>query len=827
MRSSDHRHLLPRRALGVVVTAAVLVAMPLDAAGQLVRSRPPPGFEQAAAPQPAVVDIWFDGERVGTANALLAPGEIIFDDPRAVAAILPGEIDIAAVADALSGPLETHSDRLCAPGAPPDCGVLAPEVAGVIADSARFRVDVFVGADYRATGPLEPRFVPRPAWSPSLVQRLSLTASAVSGADTLATLAAGSALASGPGRILADYGVASDEGVFVDDLIGQLEHRRWRFEAGLARAAVVPLLADRRFAGGRVATTLDTRLDREAVSAQPLTVSLARRSQVEILRDGRLLSVQTLPAGTAQLDTAPLPGGAYDVTLRISGPTGVRQENRFVVKSAALPPDGAPSLTVEGGLLVTEEESGFPPELGDTPFVHGGVRYRLGEAFAVGSDLAVTPREAVASLQALGVLPGLDVTADVFAGTDRAAGVGLGGRGEFGGVAYGVAGRWITGDPGPGTIDTRDSDDVIDVRFVPGRERDRLTAFADDETELNLSLSYQIAGGPRLGLRGFWRRGGGETYAVGPNLTWYLGRIGEARADLVAEATVTDEEDVVFARLRLGFDTGPWRSWADGGYSNGDAGGATATAYLGRQLVDTDNHRLDMAGRIDRDGRVTSLGGELAYRGTPGRLQLTATHDRGSGENRYGLQAGTTLAASLGGVGLVGRRGGSSALVARLAPARGVAADAVFEVVVDERARRRLRPGEAVAVPLPAYDAYSVRLKQVDGPLVAYDGRAREVSLYPGSVASERWRIRPLVTVFARLVDASGAPLGDARLDTVPPTFTDARGYFQAELGSGRPGLTATAGARTCRLELPPLGSTTGYRRLGDVPCRPTASPTP
>jgi hypothetical protein len=77
------------------------------------------------------------------------------------------------------------------------------------------------------------------------------------------------------------------------------------------------------------------------------------------------------------------------------------------------------------------------------------------------------------------------------------------------------------------------------------------------------------------------------------------------------------------------------------------------------------------------------------------------------------------------------------------------------------------------------------------------------------------------VTVFARLVDVAGAPLADARLDTRPPTFTDGRGYFQAELGAGRPSLAARVGGRTCRLDLPALTSTTGYRRLGDVPCRP------
>jgi len=813
---------VPRAVLGLVC-GALLAAAATPATGQLVRSRPPPGFDAAAAPQPAVVDIWFDGARIGTANAVLAPGAIVFDDPRAVAELLPGAIDVAAVAAALRGPLATNAERLCAPGAPPDCGLLNPEVAGVIVDAAGFRVDVFVAASYREPGEVRARYVPVPDWSPSLVQSVALAASAVSDADTRATLAAGSTLASGPARLVADYGVERDEGAFVEGLVGQVEHRRWRGEAGLARASVVPLLGDRRFAGARLATTLDTRLDREALRARPLTVTLARRSQVEILRDGRLVSVQTLPAGTRPLDTGPLPTGAYDVTLRILAPTGVREERRFVVKSPTLPPADAPRLIVEAGLLAAEE-SRVLPELGDTPFLHGGLRYRLGESLGIGPDLAVTPREAVVSLQALGVWRGVEVVADVFAGTDGAAGLGLAARGRLGPFSYSAGARRISGDPGPGTVDTRDRDDTTDDRFVPGRELDRLTAFAEDGSEVNLALTYQFDAGPRLGLRGFWRRddGRGETYALGPQLYWPLARIGGTRLDLVAEAALTDTEDVVFARLRLSADGGRWRGWAEGGYRGVDDGGGPAgAAYLARDLLDGTDHRLTLAGRVDRDAAITSLGGELDYRGTPGRLLLSAAHDLESGENRLAVQAGTTVAVGAGGAGLLGRRAGASALIARLAAAEGATAEAVFEVVVDDRARRRLRPGEHVTVPLAAYDAYRVRLKQVAGPLTAYDGRTRRVSLYPGSVATERWTARALVTVFARLVDATGAPLADARLDTTPPAFTDAGGWFQAELATGRPTLTASIGGEPCRLELPELRPTTGYRRLGDVPCRP------
>lgn len=810
---------------------AVIVALP--AAAQLVRTSPPAGFADAEAPRPAVVDIWFDGARVGTANVMLAPGEIRFDDPGAVAELLPGAIDTTAVADALRGPLDTHAARLCGPGAPPDCGVLEPEIAGVIVDAAAFRVDVFVNPAYRDLAVSRPRFLPAPSWSPSAVQSFSLAASAVPEADLRYTLGGRSLLAAGPARLEAAYGVDREDGPFVETLAAHADHRRWRGTVGLARSALVPVLGDRRFAGARLATTLDTRLDRDAIRARPVTVTLARRAQVEILRDGRLLSVQTLPAGTRPLDLGPLPTGAYEVTLRIVSSAGTREERRFVVKSAALPPVDAPAVTLEAGVFA--DEAGAPlPTLGDTPFFHAGLRHRLGGRFGAGPNLAVTPREAVVSLEGVALFQGIEASLGVFAGTDATSGAALAARGRLGGLGYALGARRVRGDLDPGTIDTRDDDATTADRFVPGRELERVTAFAEDTTQLDLSLSWQPARGPRLGLRGFWRENGGrgETWTIGPNLFWPVLRAGRTRVDLFAEAAATDEEDFVFARLRVRFDAEPWRSWAEAGWRavDGDADGAgpLAAAYLARDLTTDPEHRWRVAGRVEREPASTSLAGELDYAGRAGRLLLSADHEVEPGETRLAARARTTFAVAAGGLGVVGRRGEASALLVGLeSPAGARAGDAVFEVVVDGRARRRLRPGEHRAVPLPAFDDYRVRLKQVAGPLTDYDGRTRRVSLYPGNVAAERWTVRPLVTVFARLVDPAGRPLADARLDTEPPAYTDAGGYFQADLGAGAPTLTARADGEACRVVLPDLAPTRSYRRLGDVPCRPVASSSP
>lgn len=57
--------------------------------------------------------------------------------------------------------------------------------------------------------------------------------------------------------------------------------------------------------------------DTRGVSAYPIYVTASREGIVEILRDGKLLSTQAVKPGIQEVDTRRLPGGIYDVELRV------------------------------------------------------------------------------------------------------------------------------------------------------------------------------------------------------------------------------------------------------------------------------------------------------------------------------------------------------------------------------------------------------------------------------------------------------------------------------------------------------------------------------
>ncbi|PNB77036.1 pilus assembly protein PapC, partial [Pseudomonas sp. FW305-BF6] len=49
----------------------------------------------------------------------------------------------------------------------------------------------------------------------------------------------------------------------------------------------------------------------------PIYVTANRQGSVEIYRDGLLINTQAVPAGLQTLDTRPLPGGIYEVEVRL------------------------------------------------------------------------------------------------------------------------------------------------------------------------------------------------------------------------------------------------------------------------------------------------------------------------------------------------------------------------------------------------------------------------------------------------------------------------------------------------------------------------------
>ncbi len=204
-----------------------------------------------------------------------------------------------------------------------------------------------------------------------------------------------------------------------------------------------------------------------------------------------------------------------------------------------------------------------------------------------------------------------------------------------------------------------------------------------------------------------------------------------------------------------------------------------------------------------------------------GSVSADAVHvsrDLTSGSaTQYTLGFQTTLVGgSTSGIRAIGKSTTESMIVTSLEGARS---DDRFEVLVDERPVATLRGTESSFIKLPAYRAYKVRIRPLQGGALAYDGSAREVGLYPGSVAHLDWLAVPVLTWIGTLVDQAGRPLRRATLTGKGVwTITDDEGYFQLDAPQGAALEVAAEDGTPLSLELPDGNEArSGLVRLGHV----------
>lgn len=804
---------------GLLLQVLLLLALPSAGSAQgLIQTTPPAGFEELLQPQDALVDVAFEGELVGSFLVTFRPGALRFAEPAAVVAALPGVRRREAVVAALSGEIDTNSHRLCGPNPFPGCGLLDPEVAGVIFDPDRFHATLFVAAPYRDAVAAE--YLPAPPLRPGFVQSFA-GAAAGSGSDHRAGLRSFSLLSLGAARLRSELGVDSDAGASLDQLKGEYDRGRWRGESGLYRITPLPLLGERRFLGAGITTTLDTLRDSDQVIGSGLSLFLPERSQVEIYRDGRLLSARTYDPGTRDLHTADLPEGAYFLTLRILGPSGVREETRFFTKSIGIPPAGQPLWRLQAGVLVDDDTS-LRPKPGRTPFLHGSTRHRITDALALGGDAVLSAEQQGVGGVLFYLLPQAQLQLDGFATGEGVRGLGFSARGDRDRLGYSASLRRIWGAERPRRR-TRGADGELGFAL---RDPDRLFDAGGTATQANLAVSYRLPQGPSLGLRGsFVRAAGRRTYAVGPVLSWALFTDGRRRLDLHADATATNSDRFLFAQLRFSWGNEKVSLVQEAGWQGalGERRSDGRRGFFGRSsgtwhAWDDGAQRLDVTAAAAADEQLVSGGAGLSYRGPRGRADGSLERDSRA-DSRYGANLFFNIVGDPDGLALGGPEVRESAVVVTLAGGAG----SRFRVLVDEQPQGEVAGDGSLVLPLTSYDSYDIRIVQVDGGFVDYDASTRRVTLFPGNVRTLAWALAPVVSVFGRATRPDGSVLAHGRFpDLQPAGFTDADGWFQLEVRSdSRDLLLVEPSGRRCRLALPPLPRDRDYLNVGSLSCRP------
>ena len=107
----------------------------------------PEGFESLFDDQSSLVDVYYGGRFLGAAMATFNPESIRFEDPAPLVDKIPNMLAPAEVLKALHGDIPTNQEFRCFYTGQSNCGILDPEVAGVIFNEDNFRVDIFINPE--------------------------------------------------------------------------------------------------------------------------------------------------------------------------------------------------------------------------------------------------------------------------------------------------------------------------------------------------------------------------------------------------------------------------------------------------------------------------------------------------------------------------------------------------------------------------------------------------------------------------------------------------------------------------------------------------------
>jgi hypothetical protein len=791
----------------LMVSGAFMLAAPANAADAEFRAAAPEGFEDLQSERQVLLDVYFGGQKLGASLATIRPGALKFEDPAAVARLLPNLASLPLVAEALSQELPSNSGLVCSSTVQRDCGRLQPDSAGIILDEDRFGVEIFLNPSLLALAvEQDAAYLPLPEAEPSFISLFGATVSGSDRGDHGFHVQNRSLASIGRARIRSDSSISTEIGLSVDNLTLESDSSDWRYLGGVFWAPGSELVGRRKIIGIGATTQLDTRVDKDALAGTPLTLFLQQPGRVEVLVDGRIISSRIYGAGHRLIDTSTLPNGSYDLVLRIQEdgqPT--RIEQRFFIKGASLAPAGHPLLSGFVGLL---QPSGGAFSTRDRMFYYqAAARYRLAPTLGVDATLLGIRGKAV--LEAGGVL------------TTRLALLRLGSLVSTDGDV-GVAIRASSAAQGPLTA----SFDLRSVHSRSGKPLLPISAsgrtFSEDArvgvgrrgtyVQGIATVDYRFRQGA-LRLTGLYRQDGSEdpAYSIAASVEVPVVRTNGWDLRLDADIRKSDTNLSSFVGVRFLLTGGDMSvSGRTGVVHRSDRDGRPVglltelQSGLYRQLTQRSELSADVAVGRDPDGGYARAGSHL--RSPLVNLRADALHQFGDGHSttQYAASADAGIVLEGRNLSVGAREMNDSAIVVSVT---GNEEERTFDVLIDEVVRGSVSTGSSVALYLEPYETYQIRLRSQDSQAASFQTGPREVTLFPGNAVKLHWEVTPLVVLFGRAVDPNGKPIALADIRGLHGIGrSDADGYFQIEANRqdtlqlrSRTGVDVSAGDMMCR----------------------------
>lgn len=557
-------------------------------------------------------------------------------------------------------------------------------------------------------------------------------------------------------------------------------------------------------------------------SVYPIYITANRQGSVEIYRDGLLINTQAVPAGLQSLDTRPLPGGIYEVEVRLveDGQVTATTQELVYKPNNWRNHDERWRYNLFAGRESTLLNNWEQRDKGDMT-AGASVNYLLHPRVIVGlSGRQVQDRMQYGTSVDWSLANHANVYANVYQTQDHGTGMDVQGLYNY----------------GPGSVVASHNRSWLDTRrtyeTLPDgtRLRTRQT-FVGQTSTSSLSINHRLLNQNALNAR--LSHSTGNLEGVGLDLGWskhgtLFGSDANWRLSLfdrpASRSTGDKRNRGVDLTLNLALG-GPGEQWS------GSIGSRTArdgkrdnNASLNYRKSLTNHVLQNVSGTVLTDTYGVGLAGMTNFQTDILAGDAFAQRSSFNGNLTGGLNLTSTFAVGGQKIALTSQYHGNGA---------GMIVD--VETDLDDITLRAddlsggstaLRPGRNF-VPLTAYKAGSVAFDfegnhppaaNIQPPRSAYH-------MNKGGVDYRKISVMKTVTVLGRLLDLQGQPLkGHHLINHASRGVSEVDGFFSLEMNAGAPTLEVRRGDQLlCRFRLDPnkARSENDVLMIGDLRCTP------
>ncbi len=760
-----------------------------------VKDGPPQGFEELVRPQTTEVDVYYGDEKYGSAIATFTPESIKLLYPHEVAELIPHILDSATITKALSGPLNTNAAHVCLSDIQRECGIIEPNIAGVIFDESRFELHVFVNRLQ-----LQPQVITSTKFLPEITtpeySSVNSFASSISGEDgeTAYTTGANHIVSYGQSRMQTQWDYSDTQDFSVDTLSLQDDRAGIAKELGYFNTDTLFSSFTRELdvVGARIYSSTNMRADLEHSQSTEIFLFLNSRSQIEVFKDDKLIDGGFYQTGNQQLNAARLPSGSYPIKLRIIDSAGnTKEEQYFFVKSTILPPMDQPLHYFEIGLLEKNDSHKSLPELSNSELLRLGTAYRLKNNLGASLEFLHTTDNDLLHGGVSYFGPGYLLQNSAMFGKEGEWGLQMLGQYRRENFSLNFDYRQVESDP----------IDESDVKILPSKF-----------SQGNISANIPFRKGTAI-LRTQFKDTPDEdsTESYGFDYRYPLFNRNRYSIEFNFGSVLEEDDYSIQSGIRISKTAPNQFLNVNPNYvtrkANGESEqGPQLFAGINNNYQHPDYGKFTVGSFVSEELERSTVGARTENACSYGRadvqLEWVDDEERGNFMRYRGVQNANIL--SNGNQFAFGEdRNASSGVMLDI---KVTPQNEPFEIYVDGQPRGYAKVGQRTVIPLAAFNTYRINIRSRSNGLLDFDEGQKKVTLYPGNVQTISYDVSPITVLITRILLKDNKPASRMRIENaVGYAVTDEDGWLQAEISEKEFLQLSKNGKVVCRIDLPKL----------------------